>query len=82
MMSTATALTTAKVSAGSGPKMSQISNVAAATAMTAGTNHIVTRSTRAWIGNFDPCASSTMRMICASTVASPIAVARTPIAPF
>ncbi len=45
MMSTATALTSAKVSAGEGPKNSQTRKVATATAMTAGTNHIVTLST-------------------------------------
>ena len=36
----------------------------------------VTLSTRAWIGSFEPCACSTMRMICASTVSAPILVAR------
>ena len=34
-----------------------------------------------WIGAFEPCASSTMRMICDSTVASPTAVARKESAP-
>ncbi len=43
-------------------------NVSAAAASTAGTNHAVTRSTSAWIGSLAPCAASTMRMICASTV--------------
>ena len=56
MISTATALTSAKVSAGSGPKTSQTRKVRAAAAITAGTNHAVTRSTSAWIGSFEPCA--------------------------
>ena len=54
----------------------------AATAKTAGTKYIVTLSTSAWIGSFDPCASSTMRMICDSTVLPPTAVARIAKAPF
>src|SRR5690606_28475609 len=45
MISTATALTNAKVSAGSGPKINQTRKVNAATPITAGTNHIVTLST-------------------------------------
>ena len=44
--------------------------VNAASAMTAGTNHSVIRSTRPWIGNLAPCACSTMRMICASVVSA------------
>jgi hypothetical protein len=75
MMRTATAFTSAKVSAGSGPNVSQIANVAAAAARTAGTNHIVTRSTSAWIGSFDPWAASTILMIWASTVSAPTLVA-------
>ncbi|MNJ05417.1 hypothetical protein D3C73_1667220 [compost metagenome] len=47
MMSTATAFTSANVSAGSGPKTSQTRNVSAAAAITAGTNHMVTLSTSA-----------------------------------
>ncbi|MDT4833562.1 hypothetical protein FQZ97_671760 [compost metagenome] len=76
MMSTATALTSAKVSAGSGPKTSQTPKVSAAAAITAGTNHMVTLSTSAWIGSLEPCASSTRRMICASTVFAPTLVTR------
>ena len=76
MISTATALTSAKVRAGSGPKTSQTRKVRAAAAITAGTNHAVTRSTSAWIGSFEPCACSTMRMIWASTVSAPMRVAR------
>ena len=76
MMSTATALTRPKVSAGDGPKASQTRNVNAATAMTAGTNHAVMRSTSAWMGSLAPCACSTMRMIWASKVSAPTLVAR------
>ena len=71
---TATALTSAKVSAGDGPKISQTRKVSVAAAITAGTNHMVTLSTSAWIGSFDPCACSTRRMICASTVFAPTLV--------
>ena len=76
MMSTATALTRAKVSAGVGPKISQIRKVNVAAAITAGTNHMVTLSTSAWIGSLEPWACSTRRMICASTVLAPIRVTR------
>ncbi|CFE03918.1 Uncharacterised protein [Bordetella pertussis] len=82
MMSTATALTSAKVSAGSGPNTNQMAKVARATAMTAGTNHMVMRSTSAWMGSLEPWACSTMRMICASTVSPPTLVARSASAPF
>src|SRR3546814_5768776 len=75
MISVATALTSAKVSAGSGPKASQTPAVSTATAMTAGTNHAVTRSTIAWIGSLAPWAASTIRMICASSVSAPTLVA-------
>lgn len=44
--------------------------------MTAGTNHMVTLSTSAWIGRRAPCAVSTMLMIWASTVSLPTRVAR------
>jgi hypothetical protein len=76
MISTATALTSAKVAAGSGPKTSQTVKVRAAAAMTAGTNQAVTLSTSAWIGSFEPWAVSTMRMIWASSVSAPTLVAR------
>ncbi|MCY1372528.1 hypothetical protein D9M69_597400 [compost metagenome] len=82
MISTATALTSAKVSAGSGPNASQMMKVRTAAAMTAGTNHMVMRSTSAWIGSLEPCACSTMRMICASNVSLPTLVARNVSAPF
>ena len=76
MISTATALTRPKVSAGSGPNTIQTRKVSAAAAMTAGPNHAVMRSTSAWIGSFAPCACSTMRMIWARTVSAPTRVAR------
>ena len=76
MISTATALTSPKVSAGSGPKISQTPKVRTASAMTTGTKTIVTLSTMACIGSLPPWASSTMRMICASIVSRPTAVAR------
>src|SRR3546814_6379184 len=76
MISTATALTRAKVRAGAGPRLSHARKVTAATASTAGTNHAVTLSTSAWIGSFAPCAASTMRTMWASTVSAPTLVAR------
>ena len=70
------------MSAGSGPQISQTPKVSAASVITAGTNHMVTRSTSAWIGSLEPCAASTMRMICDSIVSPPTAVARKVSAPF
>ncbi len=58
-------------------KISQARNVAAATASTVGTKTAVTRSANSWIGTFEPCASSTMRMTWARNVSSPTPVART-----
>ena len=81
MISTATALISAKVSGDDGASISHTAKVSAATANTAGTNHMVMRSTMAWIGSLEPCASSTMRMICDSTVSPPTAVARKAKAP-
>src|SRR3546814_16930315 len=81
MISTATAFTNAKVNAGSGPKKSQIMKVSPAIPITAGTNQAVTSSTIAWIGSFDPCACSTMRMLWARTVSAPNLVARQVKAP-
>ena len=72
---TDTPATNAKVRAGSGPIKSQTITVSSASARTAGTNHMVTRSTKPWMGNFAPCASSTMRMICARVVSAPTRVA-------
>src|SRR2546427_5150488 len=71
MMSTATALTSAKLSAGDGPQASHAPKVSRATAITAGTNHMVTWSTSACMGSLEPWACSTMRMICASSVSAP-----------
>ncbi len=79
MMSTATAAVSA--AATPPPASSQPAKVAAASAITAGTNHIVTRSTTAWIGSFAPWASSTIRAMRASTVPAPTAVARIRSAP-
>ena len=76
MISTATALTSAKLSAGLGPKTSQAAKVRTAPTMTAGTNQLVTLSTRAWIGSLAPWAASTIRTIWASRVAAPTLVAR------
>ena len=76
MMSTDTPAISAIVRAGSGPKNSQTSTVAAAIAITAGTNHKVIRSTNPWIGSLAPWASSTMRIICARVVSAPTRVAR------
>ena len=86
-ISTATALTSAKLSAGTSsgsqaaPNTSQARKVSAATPITTGTNTIVTLSTSAWIGSLAPCAVSTMRTICASTVSAPTRVARKAKAP-
>ena len=46
MIITATALTSASPSAGAGPNTIQTMKVISAAVITAGTNHIVTRSTR------------------------------------
>ena len=47
IISTATALTKAKLNAGSGPKITQAINVSNAIAITIGTNHMVILSTTA-----------------------------------
>ncbi len=75
MISTATAFTRANESAGEGPKVYQAAKVSTAARITAGTNHPVTLSTRAWIGSFEPWAVSTNLMICASSVSLPTLVA-------
>ncbi|MNQ22014.1 hypothetical protein D3C85_351460 [compost metagenome] len=75
-------MTRAKVSAGVGPKTIHTVKVSSAASITAGTNHMVTLSTSAWIGSLAPWACSTMRMICASTVSPPMRVARKVSAPF
>ena len=75
MISTATALVIAMPNAGSGPSKYQAAKVKSANSITAGTNHRVTRSTRAWIGNLALCACSTMAMMRDSTLLAPTAVA-------
>ncbi len=75
MISTATPETSAKLSAGSGPNMSQTKTVSAATAITAGTNQAVILSTKPWIGSFAPWACSTIWMIWANMVSAPTLVA-------
>ncbi len=81
MMRTATAATSAGPSAGAGAKASQSAKVSAASAMTAGTNHIVTRSTIACIGSLPPCAASTIAAMRASVVSAPMAETRKAKAP-
>ena len=72
MISTATALTSAKAKRRArAEEPARRRRSASASAITAGTNHIVTRSTSAWIGSLAPCAASTVRTICASSVSAP-----------
>ena len=71
MISTATALTSACASRGSGPMAAQTTKVTTATAITAGTNQAATLSASRWIGARDRCASLTIRTICASSVSLP-----------
>src|SRR5215212_11587701 len=75
MMSTATKFMSANVNAGSGPKRNQIMKTSVASTMTAGTKTLLILSARRCIGAFDPCASSTIRMIPASAVSPPTLVA-------
>ncbi len=76
MMRTEMPATSAWVSAGAGPRRSQPAKASAASAITAGTNQSVIRSTSACTGSFAPCASATSAMMRASTVSSPVAVTR------
>ena len=76
MMRTAIAVDSANGRLGDGPKRSQVAKVSAATAMTAGTNHPVTRSASRWIGAFEPCARSTRLTIWARVVSGPTRSAR------
>jgi hypothetical protein len=76
MMSTATSLRSAPVNTGAGPSRSHNTNVTSASPMTAGTNTLATLSASRWIGAFEPCASSTILMMWASTVSLPVRVAR------
>ena len=74
-MSTATALTRANASAGDGPNTAQTTNVRAATATTAGTNHAATASASRCTGARLRWASPTSWTIRASTVSLPTFVA-------
>ena len=76
MISTATALTSAKPMAGAGPKIDQTIKVATATRITIGTNQAEMTSTRRWIGARERCASATIWTICASSVSLPTRSAR------
>ncbi len=62
MISTATALTTARPSAGRVPNANQARNVSAATPSTTGTKTATTLSSNAWMGSLAPCAACTMAM--------------------
>ncbi|OGK95122.1 MAG: hypothetical protein A3J45_06685 [Candidatus Rokubacteria bacterium RIFCSPHIGHO2_02_FULL_69_13] len=73
---TATKLVSAKRNAGCGPQSHQTAKVTAAMTSTIGTKTAETRSASRWIGAFEPCASSTRRMIRARTVSLPTRVAR------
>ena len=81
MMRTATALTRACASRGSGPIAAQIAKVAAATAMTAGTKTPAATSARRWMGARLRCASPTSATMRASTVSAPTRSARMTNAP-
>ena len=63
------------------PNIAQPTNVAAARTSTAGTNQAETRSARRCMAGLPPWASSTRRMIWASAVSRPTAVARKMIDP-
>ena len=76
MISTATALTSAWASRGSGPTRFQTTKATTATSTTAGTNQAETLSASAWIGARERCASATMRTICDSIVSRPTRSAR------
>jgi hypothetical protein len=71
MISTATALTSASASRGSGPRVAQTAKVTAATATTVGTKYADTRSASRWMGARLRCASPTMRTMPASSVSAP-----------
>ncbi len=59
----------------SGPNTSHTASVTTAMPNTTGTNTAATRSARRWMGAFEPCASSTILMMWASTVSRPVRVA-------
>src|SRR5262249_27482091 len=77
MISTDTAATRAKVSAGAGPAVNQMVNVTMAMAMTAGTKYPDTASAGRWMGGRDAWACRTSVMIGASIVSVPTFSART-----
>ena len=77
MISTDTADTSAKVSAGAGPTTNHTANVAMAIAMTTGTKYAEIASASRWIGALEACACCTMRMIWANIVSAPTLAART-----
>src|SRR6266702_1089473 len=58
------------------PTMAQAVKVSAAMTSTTGTKMLEMVSAKRWIGAFEPCACSTMRMIVARTVSAPTLVAR------
>ena len=74
MTSTAVAVINEVVNPAS-PMKYQPRNVSRAMPITAGTKMAETRSASFWMGAFDPCASSTMRIIWASAVSLPTRVA-------
>ena len=74
---TSTAMSRSSAGTNPAPAASQTTNVSSARAMTAGTNHAATRSTTRWMGALLPCACSTSRMICDSTVSLPTRPAST-----
>ena len=81
IMRTAMKLTSECVNVASATN-NQPANVRRASAMTEGTKTDAILSARFWIGAFDPWASSTSFTICARTVCSPTAVARSVTLPF
>ena len=76
MMSTATALTSASASFGSGPHTLHATKATTDVATTAGTKYSAIRSASRWMGARVRCASLTMRTICASRVSLPTRSAR------
>ena len=77
MISTATALTSASASRGSGPHDApRDERDARRPATTAGTKYAAMRSASRWIGARLRCASPTIRTICASSVSLPTRSAR------
>ena len=74
--STEMKFSSARLKPDSGTREYQTTKVRMPMKKTAGTKTEATRSASRWIGAFDPCASSTRRMILASAVSAPIFVAR------